>query len=281
MEKEDLSIMRTAVLTAFPKIFTDIQFASEIFHQGIVLANKHGFSFAPELFVNQMAVEIEARFKGTSRALCEQIKAGVGIVIEVAAGLSPRSLQFAQVPYFECDLKPVCALKKEIFKGLNRNEKAKNIFSVDLTDVKGLKNFLLKVSKDFRTGKAIIVSEGLFWYLKREDIQTMAKIFVQVFGDRLVWISPDCPPDMTNSEDYRKKISDSAKSKRNTFRDKDDFVDFFEKLGFGVSCRRLSELVPTKQISSGKTFALTDEQIRQKIDSYVNVAVMTAKTKNP
>ena len=117
MKEFDYTIMRTAILTSFPKIFTDIEFAGEIFHQALQLANFENFSFQPELFVAKMSVEIEARFKAVSKALTNQIKNAKDVlVIEIATGLSPRGLQFDKVDYIECDLKPIIDLKKRIFK---------------------------------------------------------------------------------------------------------------------------------------------------------------------
>lgn len=43
--EQENNIMRTAFLTAFPKIFTDIEYSSEIFAQMKNLVTKHGFAF--------------------------------------------------------------------------------------------------------------------------------------------------------------------------------------------------------------------------------------------
>ncbi len=78
MNKDNCSIMRTAILTAFPKIFSDIEFANEIFSQALQLANFYNFSFQPEFFTAKMAVEIEARYKAVSNVLLHQIKKAGG-----------------------------------------------------------------------------------------------------------------------------------------------------------------------------------------------------------
>lgn len=46
--------IRTSFLTAFPKIFTDIDFSIEIFSKMKNLATKKGFAFLPSMFSNEM-----------------------------------------------------------------------------------------------------------------------------------------------------------------------------------------------------------------------------------
>lgn len=280
MIENDYSIMRTAILTAFPKIFTDIEFSNEIFQQSLKLANLYNFSFQPELFTAKMSVEIEARYKAVSNALSHQIKETGGeqeriLVIEIATGLSPRCLQFNNVDYIESDMKPVIELKKRIFKNLNFQDKIKNFYIADLTKPEQLKNFLLKIPQTSKYKKVIIVSEGLFWYMKQEDIAKMANVFTQTFGDKMIWISSDCPVKTPSSGEYRKIISTSANSKRNTFESIDDFVQFFQKLGFKTSYKCLSSLVSPQKIKSGKIFSLSTDEIQKRIDSYTNVALIS------
>ena len=187
MMKDDNSVMRTAILTAFPKIFTDIEFSMEIFQQALQFASLYGFSFQPELFVAQMAVEIEARYKAVSGALLKQMRGGEKtLVIEIAAGLSPRSLQFDNVAYVECDLKPIIELKKRIFKNLNHPKETENFYGVDLSKPKLLKNFLSKIPNINSYEKVVVVSEGLFWYMQKADIEEMARVFLQILGKKMV-----------------------------------------------------------------------------------------------
>ncbi len=199
------------------------------------------------------------------------------LVIEIASGLSPRCLQFDNVDYIECDMKPVMELKKQIFKNLSFQDKIKNFYSVDLTNPEQLRNFLFKIPQTSKYKKVIIVSEGLFWYMKKAEITKMANVFVQVFGDKLIWISSDCPVKTPFTSEYRKTISDSANSKRNTFEDIDDFVEFFQKLGFNTSCKSLSSLISPQKIKAGKIFSLTTDETLKRIDSYTNVALMSLK----
>ena len=106
--------MRTAFLTAFPKIFTNIEFSIDIFSNMKELAIRNGFSFSPNLFSNEMSVEIEARHKALNRALDKYISKDV-LVIEIAAGLSPRHLQYSDYNYYELDFNPIIDIKKNLY----------------------------------------------------------------------------------------------------------------------------------------------------------------------
>ena len=104
-------------LTAFPKVFTNIEYASEIFANMKELAMKEGFSFLPNLFNNEMAIEIEARHKAVSKTLLKNITNNT-LVIEIAAGLSPRRLEFKEYDYLEVDFKPIMDVKRNIYKNI-------------------------------------------------------------------------------------------------------------------------------------------------------------------
>lgn len=108
------NIMRTAFLTAFPKIFTDIDYSMEIFSCMRKLVTEQGFTFQPEQFSNAMSLEIEARHKAVNRVLDQVIDKDT-LVIELASGLSPRRLQYQNNDYAELDFAPITAIKKSIY----------------------------------------------------------------------------------------------------------------------------------------------------------------------
>lgn len=112
--EQQINIMRTAFLTAYPKIFTDIDYSVEIFSHMKDLAVNNGFSFQPNQFSNAMTLEIEARYKAINNYLNKIIDKDT-LVIEIAAGLSPRRLQYKNYDYEELDLKPIIDIKKNIY----------------------------------------------------------------------------------------------------------------------------------------------------------------------
>lgn len=119
------------------------------------LTLKQNFSFSPEHFSNQMAIEIEARHKALNEILKKQIS-NKTLVIEIAAGLSPRRLQFENYNYAELDFKPVMDIKKEIYHKLGKSDES--IFSVDLADTTAFKNCLTNIIKTKNFDNVIVLN---------------------------------------------------------------------------------------------------------------------------
>ena len=132
--------MRTGVLTAYPKIYSDIDYSQEIFYNALSVAKDYGFTFQPEQFVANMAVEIEGRYKAVSSILRSKIsKSKRTLVIEFAVGLSPRRLEFLELDYLESDFEPMMKMKKQIYKKMGFQKFEKGLFAVDLANTKQLK----------------------------------------------------------------------------------------------------------------------------------------------
>ena len=278
-EKEQMyTTMRTAILTAYPKIFTDIEYAPEFFLQTTRLANDYGFSFQPELFVANMTVEIEARFKAVSKTLEKQLKNDREntLVIELATGLSPRKLKFNDMAYYESDFSAIINLKKQLYSQMGHTDFNKNLFGVDLSNQKELYSFLIKIPNLKKYKKIIVISEGLFWYLNKEIISNMVRTFTSAFeGVNWLWISSDCPPKIKNETEYRNVISNSANVKSvKTFADSEDFHKFFNNLGYSVTQKSLTDLISPKKIYSGKFFSITEEDVKNRMESYTDIAII-------
>ncbi|MBO4823169.1 MAG: class I SAM-dependent methyltransferase [Clostridia bacterium] len=139
-------IMRTAFLTAYPKIFTDIDYSMEIFSLMKNLVTQKGFSFQPNQFTNAMALEIEARHKAINSELNQLIDKDT-LVIEIAAGLSPRHLQYQSYDYIELDFKPVIEIKKSIYSDLFYERLNNTLFDVDLANIEQLHRCLITILK--------------------------------------------------------------------------------------------------------------------------------------
>lgn len=268
--------MRTAFLTAFPKIFTDIDYSQEIFYNMKDLALDKGFYFAPNLFNNQMAIEIEARHKALNKALEKHITPN-SLVIEIAAGMTPRHLQFKAYNYLEVDFAPIMDIKKDIYQKINQNNSLDNtVIGIDLADTKNLRVFLADVVKTKQYDKIIILNEGLFWYLTKEEIAAMTTvIYESLVGTDWMWITSDCPTEDKIVDDYRKVISDSAKVKRGTFADYNDFSDFFKALGLNNQRHKLSDFLIYKDLTSAKLFSVEESEAIRRINSYTDIAIFT------
>ncbi len=268
--------MRTAFLTAFPKIFTDIDYSQEIFYNMKGLAIDKGFSFAPNLFNNQMAIEIEARHKALNKALEQHITPNT-LVIEIAAGMTPRHLQFKAYNYLEVDFAPVMDIKKNIYQKINQNTSLDNtVIGIDLADTKNLRAFLTDVAKAKQCDKIIILNEGLFWYLTKEQIAAMTTTICEsLAGTDWIWITSDCPTEDKIVDDYRKVISDSAKAKRGTFADYNDFSGFFKKLGLNNQRHKLSDFLTYQDLTSAKLFSIEEGESIRRINAYTDIAIFT------
>ena len=265
--------MRTAFLAAFPKIFTDIDYSGEIFSCIKESALKHGFSFSPELFNNQMAVEIEARHKALNLELKKHLTKNT-LVIEIAAGLSPRHLQFPNVDYIEMDFEPILDVKREVYEKLKANSK-NSLVPVDLSNKESFSKALKSVVTKKQYSKIIIINEGLFWYLTKDEILQMTNVIKSAMSTQnWVWITTDCPAEKKNEDSYRKVISDSAKAKRGTFCGYTDFTEFFKQLNLTNERFNLSHYVKPKNLSSAKLFSISEENTIKRINSYTNIAVL-------
>ena len=108
-DKEYEEISSTAIVTSYPRIFTNIPYEKEIYEWLSKNCND-------EINLNKLlAPEIEARYKLTDRLM---EKLNINQVIELAAGYSSRGLIYTQkgYKYIEMDLTGVCNNKKKLIK---------------------------------------------------------------------------------------------------------------------------------------------------------------------
>lgn len=274
-DEKTFNTMRTAVLTAYPKIFGDIDLASEIFFSAIKLAVDYGFSFRPSLFVADLAVEIEARHKAVNAAL-ESVLTDKTLVIELGAGLSPRRAQFAHTDYIEVDHSPIVDMKSRVYRELGHTEFAKDLYAVDLTDVKTFRDFIEHTSKSRVFDRVIVLSEGLFWYLDKSRIHDICSVLNTVLdGADWMWLTADSPVDDKNYAEYRKVIVDSAdRGEQKPFRSYAEMCAFFEECGLTSTRHRLADCVSPERIYSGKLFAAPDREIEERMNKYADIAIL-------
>lgn len=274
--------MRTGVLTAYPKIYSDIDYSQEIFYNALSVAKDYGFTFQPEQFVANMAVEIEGRYKAVSSILRSKIsKSKRTLVIEFAVGLSPRRLEFLELDYLESDFEPMMKMKKQIYKKMGFQKFEKGLFAVDLANTKQLKSFLSKKATIENYDQIILITEGLFWYLNKEIITDMTNAFNAVLQNKnWIWISADCPTKDKIEEEYRNVISRSANVKRTkTFSDFNDFSIFFENLNVNVTRKKIIDCVKAKDIRSASLFSISADEATNRLNKYTDMAIISPKKK--
>lgn len=276
-KKENWNTMRTAILTAYPKLFTDIPYAPQLFFHAIRLAVEYGFSFEPSLFVEKMSLEIEARHKALNAALREQIDADT-LVVELGAGLSPRRLEFTDTAYCELDYPPIADMKRRIYEKMGQAQRADDVFDVDLTDLQAVEEFSRHL-KQRKYAKIVVLSEGLFWYLRRVHLRGLVSFFSEKWkGQHWVWLTADCPVAKKIHAPYRKIISDSSdKDPNERFVDYEDFRAFFESCGCSVMRRKLTEFLSPEAVYAGKFFSVSAGEVEKRMCEYTDIALIAPR----
>ena len=265
---------RTAFLTSYPKIFTDIHNASEFFSKAISLSVRYGFDFQPSLFETRMCVEIESRYKALNSLIVTHLTEKT-LIIELASGLSPRKSEFAQVPFYEIDLPEIIEIKKEIYNDMNII--CDDLISMDLCDTTILYDILNEIIEKNIGKDILIVSEGLFWYLNRKDIQGIVDVLKKVFCDtKWKWLTSDCFAQETYEPDYRKVIAKSSnRSTIEPFRDFDDEFKFFSDNGLTLQRYKITELIDVCDVTSGSFFHISENEVKTRMNNYTDIACLS------
>ena len=240
-----------------------------------ILKNTNGFSFSPNHFSNEMSVEIEARHKSLNRVLNKYITEDT-LIIETAAGLSPRHLQFKNYNYYELDFNPIIDIKKAIYTAMGYEALNNSLYGLDITNISKLHSVIDKIINLKQYSKTIILSEGLFWYLTKDQIKNITNEFANVFKNMdWIWITSDCPPQDNNEAEYRNIIANSAKVKKGgTFLDYDDFSTFFNGLGLNNTRYKLSDFLEYKDLTSAQLLSFEENKTIKKINTYADIAVL-------
>lgn len=275
MDTNITKTMRTAILTAYPKIFTDIPYASQLFFSSLQLAVKYGFLFQPALFVSEMAVEIEARHKAIN-AVLREIQTDNTLVIELGVGLSPRRCEFSYLEYIEVDYSTIVNMKKEIYRLINLPKYGEGLIASDLSEPEEWGKQLKYKIKSKHYNQIIVVSEGLFWYLKEDHIQGIISELKKLLnGIYWIWVTADCPVNEQQNATYKNVIADSSnKSPVEPFADYDAFNDFFTYNTFSVVRHKMADFISPSKIYSGRLFSINLDKVKNRMDTYTDIAIL-------
>lgn len=179
------SISPTAIITSYPRVFTDIPYEKEIYNWLSKNCND-------KVNLNKLlAPEIEARYKLINKLLEKQ---NITQVLELASGYSSRGLVYSNkgYKYVEMDLEEVSNNKKrlidELFK-INNNLKIISGNALNYNDY-------VKCNEYFDKDKEIvIINEGLLRYLTFEEKKIVGENIYKLlkkYGG--VWITSDVTP---------------------------------------------------------------------------------------
>jgi len=274
---EPYDFRRVSVTALMPALargeFTDIRWANEILAclrtKGTILSDgpwneRAGHDYAPFM---------EARFKAVNRILEEH---GATQILELAAGLSPRGMDFAQrgVVYAEADLAESSALKREIVTAvLGRIPANLHLCAASVLD----RAELSACCAAFTDHAVSITTEGLLRYLTFEEkAQLAANVhgILARFGG--MWITTDIH--LRHWAERRSPLRRETETERlgraldpNYFDDLEHARTFFEGCGFQVESRPLLEGIRESVISLPNA---TDELVEELTDRRVFILRM-------
>jgi O-methyltransferase involved in polyketide biosynthesis len=256
-------IVPTGWLTAYGRTFTDIPYSQEMFDELEAMRTDGGSTDTLGVMKDtQLAPQFEARHKLLNKLVG---RTGIKQVIEIAAGLSTRGLEFTDdsgVEYVEVDLPRMMADKRRIVSNLEHRGVVPHRANLHIEDGSAVSSDdMQKATRHFDPTKPVaVVNEGLLRYLSFDDKAKYAdnvKAILRKFGG--VWITSDIslPKVIYKEQDVmgerRKRISEitGVNVSDNLFKDEDDAKRFFEDLGFKVESHSFLEEIdeltsPTK-----------------------------------
>lgn len=271
-DKDYENISPTAIVTSYPRIFTDIPYEKEIY-------NWLNENCKEEVTLNKMlAPELEARYKLTNKILN---KLNISQVLELAAGYSSRGLIYSKngYNYIEMDLENVSKNKANILKSINSSI-PDNLHIISGNALK--KEDFDKCKEYLKVNKSVaIINEGLLRYLTFEEKKIVAEnvhSLLSEFGG--VWITCDVTPKKfiqnqnKNLPDLNKKLTNltSRNNLNDRFEDINHIKEFFGTIGFNnIEIHKFSEV--KEELYSVNELGIIDEHAEKLLDDAI-VAVM-------
>ena len=233
-DKDFENVSQTAIMTSYPRTFTDIPYEKEIYQW----LSKH-CKEKVELYKN-LAPEIEARYKLINKLLDEY---NINQVLELAAGYSSRGLIYSKknYNYVEIDLAGVSKNKINLLNSVEKNIPS-NLKILDGNVLR--KNDFDKSKEYFKKDEPIaVINEGLLRYLTFDEKKLVAQNIYDLLSNQGgVWITSDVTPKkFIKSQDnalqgFNKDVSSitSRNDLNERFEDINHVKKFFGKIGFEV-----------------------------------------------
>ena len=244
-------ISPTAAIVAYLRSFSDIPYAKEMARESgaeEVYRRVHG---EPGGRAPRFAPLWEARYKLTNRIL-----RGLGSdqVLELAAGLSPRGLEFTRDPevtYVASDLDEMLQAERQVVERILRSEGPRPNLHFAVADAVGGEG-LSRAAAPFARGEPIaVVTEGLIPYLDRQERTALAGNVRRLLeGSGGHWVASD----VRTRESVERSPSYSRRAQRlsglvgrdieaNLFADGPDMRRFFQDARFEVEERTYGEVL--------------------------------------
>lgn len=274
-DKDYEEISPTAIVTSYPRTFTDIPYEKEIY----TWLSKH---CTQEITLQKrLAPEIEARYKLTNKLLD---KLNVNQVLELAAGYSSRGLIYSQknYNYIEMDLTDVSKNKTSLLKSIYKN------IPPNLKIISGnalRKSDFDKCLNNFNINKPIaVINEGLLRYLTFDEKKQVAQNIYNLISEcNGFWITSDVTPKKFIQSQNKSLLNFNknlnAITSRNNLNDRFEDINhikaFFGDIGFElVEVHKFSEV--KNELYSINTLNIIDDKINQTLEDAI-VVIMKAK----
>lgn len=266
------SVSPTAIMTSYPRIFTDIPYEKEIYHW--LKSNCKDNTIKLNKF---LAPEIEARYKLTNKILDNL---NIKQVIEIAAGYSSRGISYAEkgYEYIEMDLEEVSKNKLKILEDIAKIPNNLHIISGNAlkeADFEKCEKFLNKKEE------VAIINEGLLRYLTFEEKEIVAKNIHHVLKKyNGVWITCDVTPKKFIEKqnvclpNFNENLSQVTS--RNDLQDRFDNIEhiklFMMKIGFkNIEIHKFIEV--KEQLKSFETLNVVKKEYDELLENAI-VAVI-------
>lgn len=268
----------TAIVTSYPRTFTDIPYEKEIYNW----LDKH-CSKEIALYKN-LAPEIEARYKLINNLLN---KYPIKQVIELASGYSSRGLNYSkkQYNYIEMDLADIIDNKNKILKSIIK-EIPNNLHIITGNALR--KSDFDKCEEYLNQSEQLaIINEGLLRYLTFDEKRIVAENIhhlLSKYGG--VWITSDLTPKKfiksQNSalQNFNKDVSTitSRNNLNDRFEDINHIRKYFCEIGFEIlEVHQFSEV--RNELYSINQLNIIDDKIDQSLKDAI-VVVMTPINNN-
>lgn len=264
------SISPTAILTSYPRTFTDIPYEKEIYKWLEENSNE-------EVTLNKMlAPEIEARYKLTNKLLDSF---NISQVLELAAGYCSRGLIYSNkgYNYVEVDLEGVAKNKERLLNSISKIPSNLHILSgsaLEKTTFEKCENYL-------ENREVAVINEGLFRYLTFDEKKKVAENIYEVLkAHGGVWITCDVTPKrfMKKQDKCLPQFNSTLSEKvaRNTLSDRFENVEhiksFFGEIGFkDIEIHKFIEV--KEEITSFDNLEIDKDSLDELLDAAI-VAVM-------
>ncbi len=259
MKKEYSKISPTAIFCARMRTKQKIPFSKEIIN---LLDNKFKnlIEDLPDYgntlnSTSNFIPFIEGRYYSLNNSLK---KFNNAFIVEIASGLSPRSLEFVNQKdtiYIETELKGLIEIKEKIIKEI-ANQKRINLKNILFLEINPLeKKDMDKIGKLYlnkgKNKRLIIIHEGLLMYFNKKEkeiFRNNIKYLFEKYTRNALWLTSDLSRlkrkenEPIGKENIREKISKITKREFDYFTSEKEVKDFLKEERFK------SKIIPNKEV---------------------------------